>query len=94
VCFLWDGYCAGSGGMKGRALREPALVASLPEPASGLGPAGDDPAREVAQWARETQREVADGRRDLRDLGRAMNGRWDQDFPATALAILASCGEV
>jgi NTP pyrophosphatase (non-canonical NTP hydrolase) len=29
----------------GRALREPALVASLPEPASGLGPSGDDPAR-------------------------------------------------
>src|ERR1700759_4797438 len=29
----------------GRALREPALVASLPEPASGLRPAGDDAAR-------------------------------------------------
>ena len=29
----------------GRALREPALLASLPEPASGLVPTGDDPAR-------------------------------------------------
>jgi len=32
----------------GRALREPALLASLPEPASGLGPSGDDPARRDA----------------------------------------------
>jgi len=63
-----------------------------PQSSQGLGPSGFDPSREVAQWARDTQRAAAAGERDLRELGKAMNGRWDQDFPAAALAMLASHG--
>lgn len=46
--------------------------------------------REIAEWARQTLEAARVGEFDLRDLGRAMNGVWDQDFPAAALTILAA----
>lgn len=44
----------------------------------------------VTEWARQTQTDAAEGRFDLRDLGKAMNGKWDQDFPAAVLAALTA----
>lgn len=49
-----------------------------------------DRAAEIATWAKDTQRRVAAGEIDLRDWGALMNNRWDQDFPAAVLEVLAA----
>ncbi len=45
-------------------------------------------AEELGAWATATKAAVQTGEFDLRELGRAMTGKWDQDFPAAALDLI------
>lgn len=49
--------------------------------------------KHLAEIARDLQDRVKAGQLDLRDVGRALTGRWDQDIIAAMLAALAEGGD-